>query len=50
MELLLLKTVAIAATPEGSESVPLKDHSKFGEGTPLGRRLGSKRVAEHISE
>ena len=52
MELLLLITVGIAVTPEGSEVLPSKDHSKFGEGTSDREiiRLRSKRVAEHVSE
>ena len=50
MELLLLIAVGIAVTPEGSEALPLKDHSNFGEGTLEGRRLGSKSVDEHVSE
>ena len=50
MELLLLITVGIAVTPEGSEVLPSKDHSKFSDGTSDGRRLGSKRVDEHVSE
>ena len=51
MELLLI-AVVIGVTPEGSEALPFgpKNHSKVGEGTLDGRGMGSKRVAEHISE
>jgi hypothetical protein len=49
---LLLITVGIAVTPEGSEVLPSKDHRKFGEGKSDREviRLSSKRVDEHVSE
>ena len=50
MVLLLFIIVGIAVTLEGSKALPLKDHRKFGEGISEGKQLGSKRVAEHISE
>ena len=45
-------TVGVLVTPEGSEELPFgpKNHSKFGVGILDGRRRGSERVAEHVSE
>ena len=40
VELLLLVTVSVANTPEGSEVLLSKDHLKFGEGTSGGRLAG----------
>ena len=55
VELLLeLEDITRGVTPDGSEFDVLlfgpKNHSKVGEGTSEGRGMGSKRVAEHISE
>ena len=49
---LLFVAVPIGVTPEGSEALLFgpKNHSKVGEGTLEGRGMGSKRVAEHVSE
>ena len=44
----LLKTVAVGVTPEGSEALLPKNHSKYGVGTLEGRE--PRRVTEQISE
>ena len=50
----LLEIDATGVTPDGSvlDALPFepKSHSKIGEGTSEGRGMGSKSVAEHISE
>jgi hypothetical protein len=43
---------ALEITPEGSGALPFgpKNHSNTGQGTLVGKGIGSTRVAEHISE
>ena len=52
VELLLLINVVVGVNPDGSELLAFgpKNHSNVGEGILGSRRMGSKRVAEHISK
>ena len=49
---LLLEVVCGGVKPEGSKALLFepKDHLKVAEGMVDGRGMGSKRVAEHVSE
>ena len=48
----LINNVVVGVKPEGSEALPFgpKNHSNVGEGMSECRGLGSRRVAEHVSE
>jgi hypothetical protein len=43
---------ALGVTPEGSGALPFgpKNHSNTGQGTLVGKGIGSTRVTEHINE